>query len=146
MFISNGSCKRRKDIKSIYLFSVSIGGDANEMIGTGFAAIDCLRFGLEISARQCEHVNFCTLGVRSKRVESSRFSSNVARCTSVSAVSQIMSLIASFESIRSKCCRMLKNGISCGVSATLKHLQNIINIHGELKYPHYSALTCPNIV
>lgn len=75
-------------------------------------AIDCFRFGLEISLRQCEHVNFCTLGVRNKRVESSRFSNSVARCTSVSAQSHIISLIASFGSIRSKCCRMLKNGIS----------------------------------
>lgn len=75
-------------------------------------AIDCFRFGLEISLRQCEQVNFCTLGVRNKRVESSRFSNNVARCTSVSAQSHIISLIASFGSIRSKCCKMLKNGIS----------------------------------
>lgn len=81
-------------------------------------AIDCFRLGLEISLRQCEQVNFCTLGVRNKRVESSRFSSSVARCTSVSAQSHIISLIASFGSIRSKCCNMLKNGISCGVSAT----------------------------
>lgn len=79
---------------------------------------DCFRFGLEMSLRQYEQVNFCTLGVRNKRVESSRFSSNVARCTSVSAQSHIISLIASFGSIRSKCWRMLKNGISCGVSAT----------------------------
>lgn len=79
---------------------------------------DGFRFGLEISLRQYEQVNFCTLGVRSKRVESSRFSNNVARCTSVSAQSHIMSLIASFGSIRSKCWRILKNGISCGVSAT----------------------------
>lgn len=42
-------------------------------------AMDCFRLGLEISVRQCEQVNFCTLGVRNKRVESSRFSSNVAR-------------------------------------------------------------------
>lgn len=79
---------------------------------------DCFRFGLEMSLRQYEQVNFCTLGVRSRRVESSRFSSNVARCTSVSAQSHIISLIASFGSIRSKCWRMLRNGISCGVSAT----------------------------
>lgn len=79
---------------------------------------DCFRLGLEMSLRQYEQVNFCTLGVRNKRVESSRFSSNVARCTSVSAQSHIISLIASFESIRNKCWRMLKNGISCGVSAT----------------------------
>lgn len=79
---------------------------------------DCFRFGLEMSLRQYEQVNFCTLGVRNRRVESSRFSSNVARCTSVSAQSHIISLIASFGSIRSKCWRMLRNGISCGVSAT----------------------------
>lgn len=42
----------------------------------------------------------------------------MARCTSVSAQSHIISLIASFGSIRSKCWRMLRNGISCGVSAT----------------------------
>lgn len=76
-------------------------------------AIDCFRLGL-----QCAHWNFCTLGVRSKRTESSRFSKSVARCTSFSVVSQMMSLIASFGSMRNKCCRILRNGISCGVSAT----------------------------
>lgn len=81
-------------------------------------ASDCLRFGLEMSPRQCGQVNFCMLGVRNKRVESSRFSSSVARCTNVSAVSQIISLMASLGSIRSKCCKILRNGISCGVSAT----------------------------
>lgn len=85
---------------------------------------DCFRLGLEMSLRQYEQVNFCTLGVRNKRVESSRFSSNVARCTSVSAQSHIISLIASFGSIRSKCWRMLKNGISCGVSATYNVTNN----------------------
>lgn len=105
------------------------GADGASMLGFGggigggigipvFGAIDCLRLGLDASPRQWGHVNFCTLGARSKRVESSRFSSSVARCTSVSVVSQIMSLMASFGSMRSKCCKILRNGISCGVSAT----------------------------
>lgn len=81
-------------------------------------ARDCFRFGLEMSPRQCGHVNFWMLGVRSSRVESSRFSRSVARWTSVSAVSHMMSLIASFGSMRSRCCRMLRKGYSCGVSAT----------------------------
>lgn len=51
-------------------------GDVGNCIA---GANDCFRFGLEISPRQCGHVNFCILGVRNKRVESSRFSSNVAR-------------------------------------------------------------------
>jgi hypothetical protein len=72
-------------------------------------------FGL---VQQCGHENFCTLGARNSRAESSRFSINVARCTNVSAVSQIISLIASFGSIRKRCCNILKNGISWGVSAT----------------------------
>lgn len=97
------------------------GGDLGEASDGTFpadCASDCLRLGLVLSPRQWGHVNFCTLGARSKRVESSRFSSNVARCTSVSVVSQMISLIGSFGSIRSKCCKMLRNGISCGVSAT----------------------------
>lgn len=75
-------------------------------------ARDCLRLGLDASPRQWGHANFWTLGARKSRVESSRFSSNVARWTSVSVVSQIMSLIGSFGSIRSRCCRILRNGIS----------------------------------
>lgn len=88
-------------------------------------ASDCFRFGLEMSPRQWGQVNFWMLGVRNKRVESSRFSSNVARCTSVSAVSQMISLIASLGSIRSKCCKILRNGISCGVSATCRKKNDI---------------------
>lgn len=86
----------------------------------GPPANDCLRpVALALmSPRQWGHVNFCTLFARNSRIESSRFSSKVARCTSVSAVSQITSLIASFESMRSKCCNMLRNGMPCGVSAT----------------------------
>lgn len=53
-----------------------------------------------------------TLGVRSRRDASCRFSSSVERCTSVSAVSQIISLTASRGSILSRCCSTLKNGIS----------------------------------
>lgn len=92
---------------------------------------DCFRFGLEMSPRQCGQVNFWMLGVRNSRVESSRFSSNVARCTSVSAVSQMISLIASLGSIRSKCCKILRNGISCGVSATYRteNIRDQIIIH-----------------
>lgn len=63
-----------------------------------------------------------TLGVRKRRDASCRFSSKVERCTSVSAVSQMISLTASRGSILSKCWRMLKNGISWGVSATYINL------------------------
>lgn len=95
--------------------------DANGVAIDGpVGASDCFRFGLEMSPRQWGQVNFWMLGVRNRRVESSRFSSNVARCTSVSAVSQMISLIASLGSIRSKCCKILRNGISCGVSATCR--------------------------
>lgn len=79
---------------------------------------DGLRVGLVISLRQWGQANFCMLGERSKRTEASLSSSSVARCTSVSAVSQMMSLIGSFGSICSRCCSMLRNGISCGVPAT----------------------------
>lgn len=84
---------------------------------------DDFLFGLVISTDtrqivQCGHENFCTLGDRNSRAESSRFSINVARCTKVSAVSQIISLIASFGSIRKRCCNIFRNGTSCGVSAT----------------------------
>lgn len=79
---------------------------------------DNFRFGLEMSILQFGHENFWTLGARKSLLESSRFSKSVARWTNVSAVSQIMSLIASFGSMLSKCCKIFKNGISCGVSAT----------------------------
>ena len=81
---------------------------------------DCLRpvALVLMSPRQWGHVNFWTLLARNSRTESSRFSSKVARCTRVSAVSQITSLMASFGSMRSKCCNMLRNGMPCGVSAT----------------------------
>lgn len=77
-----------------------------------------LRLGLVASPRQCGHENFCTLGERSSLTESSWLSRSVARCTNFSVVSQITSLIASLGSIRNKCCSMLRNGTSCGVSAT----------------------------
>jgi hypothetical protein len=88
--------------------------DVNCVVATS----DGFRFGLVISIRQCGHENFCTLGERNNRAESSIFSNNVVLCTSFSAVSQTISLIGSFESIRNKCCNILRNGISCGVSAT----------------------------
>jgi hypothetical protein len=61
------------------------------------------------------------LGDLSSLVASSRLSSNVARCTRVSAVSHARSLAASLESSRNRCCRMLKKGISCGVSASWEY-------------------------
>lgn len=73
---------------------------------------------LGMSTLQCGHENLAALGALNNFVESSRFSKSVARCTNVSAVSQITSLTASFGSILSKCCNMFRNGISCGVSAT----------------------------
>lgn len=63
-------------------------------------------------------VRTCTLGARSNLAASSLDSSSVARCTSVSAVSHTISLTGSFGSMRSRCCRTLRNGISWGVSAT----------------------------
>lgn len=62
---------------------------------------------------------FCD-GDLNSRVASSRLSNSVARCTKVSAVSHTISLTASFGSILSKCCRIDRNGISWGVSATWK--------------------------
>lgn len=53
-----------------------------------------------------------TLGLRRRRDASCRFSSNVDRCTNVSAVSQMISLTASLGSILNRCWRTLKNGIS----------------------------------
>lgn len=61
------------------------------------------------------------LGDLSNLVASSRLSSNVARCTRVSAVSHARSLAASFGSSRNRCCRTLRKGISCGVSATWEY-------------------------
>lgn len=98
-----------------------------EMVGTcggagggGGGSGDSGAPGVPPGVKDCfrGHVNFCTLLARNNRMESSRFSNNVARCTRVSAVSQITSLIASLESMRNKCCKMLRNGIPCGVSAT----------------------------
>lgn len=56
-------------------------------------------------------------GDRSNLDASCLLSKRVARWTRVSAVSQMMSLIASLGSILSRCCRILRNGISWGVSA-----------------------------
>lgn len=81
---------------------------------------DCLRLGLVASVRQFGHVNFWMLGALRRRTESSLFSRSVARCTSFSAVSHIISLIVSFGSIRKRCWSIFKNGISWGVSATWK--------------------------
>lgn len=105
-------------------------GDAIKWLVGVCGASDCFRFGLEMSPRQCGQVNFWMLGVRNSRVESSRFSSNVARCTNVSAVSQMISLIGSLGSMRSKCCKILRNGISCGVSATYA---NMSTTNGQLR-------------
>ena len=63
--------------------------------------------------------DLCWLGARNNLAESSLLSINVARCTRVSAVSHMISLTGSFGSILSKCCRMDRKGISCGVSCTL---------------------------
>lgn len=79
-----------------------------------------LRVGLTASLRQLGQVNFCAVVVRNRRTESSWLSSRVARCTSFSVVSQTTSLTCSFGSIRNKCCSILRNGTSCGVSATYK--------------------------
>jgi len=65
--------------------------------------------------------DLCWLGARNNLWESSLLSIKVARCTSVSAVSHIMSLTGSFGSILSRCCRIDKKGISCGVSCTLMY-------------------------
>lgn len=116
------NCKRSETLKHSWSSLTATIGTFG-MVGVS-GAIDCFRFGLH-----CVHVNFCTLGVRSKRVESSRFSKRVERCTSFSVVSQIMSLIASFGSMRNKCCKILRNGISCGVSATWKDRQ--ISFHWQ---------------
>lgn len=98
------------------------GGGGGGGPGCGLSGIelkDCFLLGLD--SERCwqwqKNLDWA-LGARNNLAASSRFSSNVARCTKRSAVSQIISLIASFESIRSKCWRMLKNGISWGVSAT----------------------------
>lgn len=105
---------------------------------------DNFRFGLAMSIRQCGHENFCTLGALSSLVESSRFSSSVARWTSVSAVSQMMSLIASFGSMLNKCCKIFRNGISCGVSATCDK-QGVVVIIFQRKSKPQPTLTCRNI-
>lgn len=79
---------------------------------------DCLRLPQASPRCEWQHSLDWTLGERRSRVASCRDSSSVARCTRVSAVSHTMSLTASFGSIRNRCCRMLRNGISCGVSLT----------------------------
>ena len=59
------------------------------------------------------------LGARSNLSLSALFSIRVALCTKVSAVSQMMSDTGSLGSILSRCWRMERKGISCGVSWTL---------------------------
>jgi len=63
--------------------------------------------------------DLCWLGARSSFALSALLSMRVARCTRVSAVSQMMSLTGSLGSILSRCCRMERKGISWGVSCTL---------------------------
>jgi len=63
--------------------------------------------------------DLCWLGARNNLSESAFDSIRVARWTNVSAVSHIMSLTGSFGSILSRCWRIERNGISCGVSCTL---------------------------
>lgn len=65
-----------------------------------------------------EHATLVVLGDLNNLWVSSCFSISVARWTSVSADSQIVSLIGSFESILSKCCRILRKWTACGVSDT----------------------------
>lgn len=82
------------------------GGGAGEMVVV-------LRLCLRLPHRGC--LWDCE---RRSLTASSCVSNSEARCTSRSAVSHIMSLTASRGSIRNRCCRILRNGISCGVSAT----------------------------
>lgn len=58
------------------------------------------------------------LGALSNLMASSLCSRSVARCTKRSAVSHMISLMGSLGSTLNKCCRIKRNGISWGVSAT----------------------------
>lgn len=87
------------------------GGGAGEMVVVVVVVV--LRLCLRLPHRGC--LWDCE---RRSLTASSCVSNSEARCTSRSAVSHIMSLTASRGSIRNRCCRILKNGISCGVSAT----------------------------
>lgn len=85
------------------------GGGAGEMVVVVVVLRLCLRLPHSGCLWDCE---------RRSLTASSCVSNSEARCTSRSAVSHIISLTASRGSIRNKCCRILRNGISCGVSAT----------------------------
>lgn len=61
-------------------------------------------------------------GLRNSRADSSFDSSSVARWTSVSAVSHTTSDTGSFGSMRSRCCKIDRKGISCGVSTTWRRI------------------------
>ena len=56
--------------------------------------------------------DLCWLGALSRRSQSDLLSISVALCTNVSAVSHMMSLTGSLGSIRRRCWRMERKGIS----------------------------------
>ena len=99
------------------------GGGGGGITPVGVVALSCwfsaLYFLRPLSTDLSLCRLLCWLGALSSLWESSLFSRRVARCTNLSAVSQIRSLTGSFGSIRKRCCKMLKKGISWGVSNTV---------------------------
>lgn len=97
------------------------GGGGGDLASPAMCACEGFLVGLVASLpprKQLGQLNFCVLCWRSRRTASSAFSMSVARCTSRSVVSQMTSLSGSFESMPSRCCNMLRNGPSGGLSAT----------------------------
>lgn len=126
-------------VKHCLLFLPRVGGGGGPGGGlSGIAFSDCFLFILDSDlCWQWQNNLDWTLGALSSLAASSRFSRSVARWTSRSAVSHIISLTASLGSILSKCCSMLKNGISCGVSATCSTKivnKRFINGYWSIKY------------
>ncbi len=105
---------------------IVLGAGVRDPSGDKGKFIDCFRERLALSSRW--HVqkhrppaadsplslvnDLACDGLRKIRDDSSLDSSRVALCTKVSAVSHTKSEMASLGSILSKCCRMLRNGIS----------------------------------
>lgn len=97
------------------------GGADVDLTMPAMCACEGRRVGLVVSLpprKQLGQLNFCVLCWRSRRTASSALSMSVARCTSRSVVSQMTSLSGSLQSMLSRCCNMLRNGPSGGLSAT----------------------------
>jgi len=101
------------------------GGAFDTTTDTDTCGCDAFLVGLLASPalRQFGQVNFWKDCWRSKRFASLVLSMTVAPCTNRLVVDQISSLSGSFESIVRRCCNMLRNCTSCGLSATWRRNQ-----------------------